>query len=442
MAVSGMIVAVSGCGSDPQAQSAAPAVTPGAMPIPSVEPVRAEQVTGEPQAGDVESTMPQPASPDRLAKQAEEHARAIEALLAAREAEQDQVSGVRVIAQTPNTPTQETTRPQTQTPTQTNVRVDPTPQKPVEIAFADPEPTQTPIEVTTQPPMQGASVQSPPVTVQATEPVAGSMSRANTPMRVTNDPPSEIVVQTQTQTPAQNGSMTGVMTGASGVDAIEQQLARRAREYPRDLPSQLDYQLLLFTKDEQVPRNADLAGLASEDRELLTALVDGLTNFRNSIRADNNMLMNRKIRPIVEMSDRLRSRADLSIPNAMLCREVKGFGMYTPIESTRFEAGKAHKVIVYSEVENFASVLNDKSLWETRLEQELVLYTESGLPVWEEKTPTTDFCRNRRRDFFVARIVTIPANLTMGRYVLKVSVTDQQASRIAETSIPIAVVAK
>lgn len=436
MAVSGMVWVVGGCGSDPQAQSSAP--VPVVAPIPSVDPnaPRADQpvirVEGAPDAGDVESQSPPQASPDRLAKQAAEHARAIEALLAAREAEQDQLNGVRVIQQT----NQPHATPETGAQATTSQ-----PRPPVEVQFENPKPIRVTGDDPVVQPVQSVQVvptNADPVRVepaaQPTDPVLASMSRANTPMRVTNEQPSEGV----TQASARNGS-SGVQ---AGVDSLELQLARRAREYPRDLPSQLDYQLLLFTKDEQVPRNADLAGLASEDRELLTALVDGLTNFRNGIRADNNMLMNRKIRPLIEMSDRMRSRADLSIPNALLCREVKAYGMYTPIESTRFEAGKAHKVIVYSEVENFASVLNDKSLWETRLEQELVLYTESGLPVWEEKTPTTDFCRNRRRDFFIARIVTIPANLTMGRYVLKVSVTDQQASRIAETSIPIAVVAK
>jgi hypothetical protein len=182
--------------------------------------------------------------------------------------------------------------------------------------------------------------------------------------------------------------------------------------------------------------------LPTEDREVLTALLDGLTNFRAGVSADANMLMNRKIRPLIEMSDRLRTRADLSIPSATLCREVRGYGLYTPIEPLRFEAGVAHKVIVYAEVDNFSSQLNEKNLWQTRLQQELVLYTESGLPVWDTKEALSDECRNRRRDFYTVKIIQLPANLTMGRYVLKVSVTDEQAQRIAETSVPLAIVAK
>ncbi len=74
---------------------------------------------------------------------------------------------------------------------------------------------------------------------------------------------------------------------------------------------------------------------------------------------------------------------------------------------------------------------------------ESVLYTESGLNVWSDKTtPITDRSRQRRHDFFVVRMIRIPANLTIGRYLLKVTLVDQQASRVAEATVPIQVVAQ
>lgn len=392
-----------GCDATPTASSQSAAAIPALDPNAAKPDQPMIRVAGRDPATDPSTITPATGEPDRLAKQAAEHAKAIEALLAARDAEQSSAPGVVIFK-----PDVVETSPAPVAPT-AQATPAPDPAKPVEVAFA-PDPRRDGEVDPVHPP-------TPP--------------RANTPMRVTTDSPPDAT------TPVRQPTMV-----SSTPDTLEAQLAKRAREYPRDLPSQLDYQLLLFTKDEQVPRMPDIAGLAAEDREILTAMLDGLTNFRNSVRADNNMLTNRKVRPLIEMSDRLRSRADLSIPNAILCREVKGFGSYSPIESNRFEAGIAHKVIVYAEVENFASRLNDKNLWETQLEQHLVLYSESGLPLWEDKVPTSDLCRNRRRDFFIARIMTIPGNVNMGRYTLKVSVTDQQANRIAETSIPIAVVAK
>ncbi len=391
------LIVVAGCGAPPQPQAQVSPQQPAPVPPPVVTVERPP----EPQ-GDVESPAKTPPEPDRVARQAEEHARAIEALLAARAQDDPANAGTRIIQPAP--------------------RETPSPEPRIEPAVIEPP---APIK----PPAS-------PKSVESVEPAAGTAGDANTPISVNSAAQPSAVARAE----AVKSPPAAIVPG--GAESLEQQLARRAREYPRDLPSQLDYQLLLFARDEQVPRAADIANLPTEDREVLTALVDGLTNFRNGIRADTNMLMNRKIRPLIEMSDRLRSRADLSIPNAVLCREVRAWGNYAPLESNRFEGGVPHTVIVYAEVENFASTLNEKNLWETRLECQLALYNEAGWPVWEDKFPAIDVCRNRRRDFFLPRKVTIPAGLNLGRYVLKVSVTDQQASRIAESSIPIVIYAK
>ena len=98
---------------------------------------------------------------------------------------------------------------------------------------------------------------------------------------------------------------------------------------------------------------------------------------------------------------------------------------------------------MYCEVANFASNRNAKQQWETRLRQELVLYTEFGVPVWNDRTETiVDTARNRRHDFFVNKRIVIPGNLSIGRYLLKVSIIDEQANRVAEQTLPIVIMAK
>ncbi|MGH7214133.1 MAG: hypothetical protein ACREIT_05160 [Tepidisphaeraceae bacterium] len=233
------------------------------------------------------------------------------------------------------------------------------------------------------------------------------------------------------------------LTAAPSSDALTGKFAQRIKDNPRDVSAHLDYQLLRFLRDEQAPDLQSIAPLPTEDRELVTAVLDGLSNFRSTLRADNNTLLSRKIRPIMELADRLRSQAELSIPVATLCTRVDGFGVYEPIDPPRFIAGKDHPVIVYCEVSNFASTTNDKNLWETKLSQEAVLYTETGLEVWRDKAkPITDLSRNRRHDFFVVKMIKLPANLTIGRYLLKVSIVDQQASRVAEATVAVQMVAQ
>jgi hypothetical protein len=161
-------------------------------------------------------------------------------------------------------------------------------------------------------------------------------------------------------------------------------------------------------------------------------------NFRSAVRQDNNMLLSRKVRPLIEMADRLRGQADLTVPVVALCTSVRTFGEYDPIDPARFAAGKAHDVILYSEVENFSSQLDDKQMWQTKLTQEAVLYTESGMEVWSDKSePINDLARHRRHDFFIVKKIRIPANLAVGRYLMKITIVDQQMSRVAEATVPI-----
>ena len=227
------------------------------------------------------------------------------------------------------------------------------------------------------------------------------------------------------------------------IDA-EAKLARHIQEYPRDLWAHLDYQLTHFLRDEQVPQLEPLTPLPLEDRELIAAVMDGLTNFRNGLRADNNTLLSKKVKPLLELSDRLRSQADLNIPTLSLCTKVDGFGVYEPIDPVRFIAGREHMAIIYCEVENFASnPIGDKKEFETKLSQEAALYTETGLLVWADKAGTViDKSRNRRHDFFIVKKIKLPSTLTIGRYLLKVSVEDLQARRVAEQTMSIEVVAQ
>jgi hypothetical protein len=227
-------------------------------------------------------------------------------------------------------------------------------------------------------------------------------------------------------------------------DALAEKLSRRIKEYPRDTEAHLEYQMLHFLLDDQTPQLAALSPLPSEDRELITTVLDGFTNLRNALRADNNMLLSKKIKPILEAGERLRSQAELTIPTIALCTRVNTFGSYDPIDPARFPANPAkdNQAIVYCEVENFTSNLNDRQLWETRLTWDMTLYTDQGIGVWSDKTENiVDATRSRRHDFFVRKLIGLPRTLTIGRYLLKVTIVDTQSNRVAEANIPLVIAA-
>jgi hypothetical protein len=286
------------------------------------------------------------------------------------------------------------------------------------------------VESTPSVPNQGAAIAPPPQQQQLAR--AGGLDGAANVGRVRIDLPGE---RHETAPAARDASPNG--------GDVEAGVAKNLKDNGKDLWAQLDYQLLEFLKDKPTPQLDVMAKLSNEDRELIASVMDALTNFRNALRADNNMLMSRKVRPILDLADRVRAQADLVIPTLALCTKVDGFGIYEPIEPARFTAMKPHEIIVYCEVENFASQQNEKKMWETKLSQEVVLYTETGLPVWQDKTESIpDFARNRRHDFFVVKKTRFPANITLGRYLLKVTIVDQQASRVAEATVPVQFVAQ
>jgi hypothetical protein len=141
--------------------------------------------------------------------------------------------------------------------------------------------------------------------------------------------------------------------------------------------------------------------------------------------------------------DELFGHLPIKIRHTELCRRVTGFGVYEPFESHTFLAGRDNKMIVYVELDQFRPSETDEDMYEVKLQQELALFNESdGLAVWRnEPVQIVDTSRNRRRDFFVVQLVTLPARLSVGKYMLKVRVTDLHGGSIDETSIPVEIVA-
>jgi hypothetical protein len=146
--------------------------------------------------------------------------------------------------------------------------------------------------------------------------------------------------------------------------------------------------------------------------------------------------LSKKVRPLVDIAERLQSQADLRVPTVALCRRVDGFGSYEPFEPAHFPAGVASDAIIYAEVANFSSQKLDGKRWQTTLTQTATLYRDTGIAVLNDKTVEfVDHSRNRRNDFFVVKLIKLPATLTPGKYVLKVTIVDKQTSRMAEGSM-------
>ncbi|MGF1632621.1 MAG: hypothetical protein ACFCVE_02125 [Phycisphaerae bacterium] len=232
---------------------------------------------------------------------------------------------------------------------------------------------------------------------------------------------------------------------ASAEEAVDlaDQIAARIETDPNDIAAHLDWQLLQLARGQSVPDLKRLSQLPAEDRQIVSTIVDGLANLRRDVAADRNLLMSDKIQPVTDMAQRLLDQSVMTVPTIKLCRRVDGFAAYQPFDPARFRQGRTHDVIVYCELDNFTSSLSPESLWETKLTKQLVLYSENGVKVWsDERETVTDQTRKKRRDFFFAKMIRLPESLTTGRYTLKVTVVDENANQVAESSVGLEIVSE
>jgi len=131
------------------------------------------------------------------------------------------------------------------------------------------------------------------------------------------------------------------------------------------------------------------------------------------------------------------------VTRVQLCRRVRGYGVYEPFDSRVFLSGREHPMIIYTELKNFRTIKTDEDFYQVKLQQEVVLYNESdGLAVWRQPAvDIVDESRNRRRDFFVVQMIRLPARLGVGKYVLKVRMTDAHSGSLDESTVLIQLVA-
>lgn len=194
-----------------------------------------------------------------------------------------------------------------------------------------------------------------------------------------------------------------------------------------------------------VSDGASPAALTSDEAEALSAWRDALRQLSADLASGGSGASIARAMQLA--ADRLAGQQSLAITHTALCTRVEAFGRYTPLPSTSVLAGKRHKAIVYTEVDRFthrpSSGHDGEAGFSVELTQDVSLYHDAdGLLAWRRpETDITDFSRNRRRDFFVVQMIELPETLTVGAYRLKITMRDKATGAIAESILPIDVVA-
>ena len=185
---------------------------------------------------------------------------------------------------------------------------------------------------------------------------------------------------------------------------------------------------------------AALGGLTLRERERVVRFHEAVRALHNAVVQERRGLDEDRVLAALR---EVFGPQPIEIEKLELCKSVRGFGVYEPFERKAFLAGQAQKMIVYLELEHFESRRLAPDKREVRLTQEVVLYNATdGLAVWRQRpVEVVDHSRNARRDFFVVQMIELPANLGVGKYVLKVKVRDLHGETMHEATRPIELVA-
>jgi hypothetical protein len=223
-------------------------------------------------------------------------------------------------------------------------------------------------------------------------------------------------------------------------DFAEQWLSRPADPSFR---SQIDQRIVqvLAGKYEDARRPLDV--VSDEQQQMASHFVEALIAIREAHAGEPAVAAERVLAQLEQLEDSLLPLSDLRIPRLALARAVRGFGRYEAFEPPEFLAGRENEFVVYCEIANFESRLRDDGRYESQFSMRTAVLGRNGDLILEiNDEHIADECRTRRRDCFIPRLVRLPATLSPGEYVIKVTIIDRIGQKVAEKRATFRIVAR
>jgi hypothetical protein len=144
-----------------------------------------------------------------------------------------------------------------------------------------------------------------------------------------------------------------------------------------------------------------------------------------------------------QAADHVGKLSKLTIKNVALCQSAD-FGMVKPFAIKTFH--NQQEVLIYAEVENFVSRLEQKHgknlTYHTELKSRYWVFDSDQRTVGEGTLFKTikDECSNYRRDFFISYRIRLPDKLYDGTHTLKLRVEDVLGDKFSEVFVDFEVV--
>ncbi len=189
-----------------------------------------------------------------------------------------------------------------------------------------------------------------------------------------------------------------------------------------------ELRLVQLAGDQPEEAVRQIEALDGPERDAFAHLLMGLATWMNADEARRPTLRNAKIvREIRDAAAELAAASKLDVRNLTFCEKVESFGSYKEFSRNQFKPKQ--EVLLYAEVENFTAVRVADESYETKLQGSYQIFdSRGGLVDERELLLDNEFCRNYRRDYFLAYRIYLPDNLAPGNYRLELTVEDKMGS--------------
>lgn len=214
-------------------------------------------------------------------------------------------------------------------------------------------------------------------------------------------------------------------------------LEAHVASHPSDLDAQYRLRLLYLLAGNEGQALQSPGGVSEENAALLTDLFAVLLHGRQVL-VSPAVYAEQALSAAERYVQRLRALSPFRIEHVALCRRVDSYGVYDPLPDEPFPAGQPAAMVVYCQIRNFTTEKTADGQYRTVLSLRLELLDKDGHKQWDSVDPEIeDLCRMPRTDFFIARVVRLPATLPPGEYRLRVEVTDRVSGEFDSTAVPL-----
>ncbi|MFZ1932190.1 MAG: hypothetical protein WCB27_03985 [Thermoguttaceae bacterium] len=203
---------------------------------------------------------------------------------------------------------------------------------------------------------------------------------------------------------------------------------------PGDVTEEARLRLLYTVAGRREDAARPILDAAPATQQFLSKEVEGLGVWLDAEHVPDPVRRTVEAKPALTAAlAHLGETAPLMVRNASFCSEALGFGSFKKVE--KYEFCQDQNVLLYAELVNYSAEPVDKG-FRTSLRSGYQILDYLGRQVaWREFPPTQDFCKNVRRDFFIAFHLRLPNKMAPGKYLLRLVIQDTMRQKTGQASV-------